>query len=92
MKDPLALQEVVIINTCCHRARGMVLCIKTKILLECREIIVRFLRSELENETENYFPDYRINICVSISKLDKKQSKFKMIDTGYIVCVHAGNI
>lgn len=72
----------------------MVLCIKTKILLECREIIVRFLKSEVENETENYFPDYRINICVSISLLpvDQKQSKFKMIDTGYIVCVHAGNV
>ena len=72
----------------------MILCIKTKILLECREIIARFLRSEVENETENYFPDYRINICVSISLLpvDQKQSKFKMIDTVYIVCVHAGNI
>ena len=72
----------------------MVLCFKTKILLEWREIIVRFLKSELENETENYFPDYRINICVSISLLlvDQKQSKFKMIDTVYIVCVHAGNI
>ena len=59
-----------------------------------REIIVRFLRSEVENETENYFPDNRINICVSISLLlvDQKQSKFKMIDTVYIVCVHAGNI
>ena len=48
----------------------------------------------MENETENYFPDYIINICVSISLLlvDQKQSKFKMIDTVYIVCVHAGNI
>ena len=48
----------------------------------------------MENETENYFPDYRINICVSISLLpvNQKQSKFKMIDSVYIVCVHAGNI
>ena len=46
----------------------------------------------MENENENYFPDYRLNICVSISLSDQKQSKFKMIDTVYIVCVHAGNI
>ena len=65
---------------------------KQRFLFQSREINVRFLRSEVENENENYFPDYRLNICVSISLSDQKQSKFKMIDTVYIVCVHAGNI
>ena len=71
-----------VINTCCEGSACLaggcyhkhLLIIELEgwfyVFKQCREIIVRS-----GNETENYFLDYRINICVSISLLPVDQNK-----------------